>query len=369
MRILVTGGFGFIGSHLVDALIERGFETVILDNLERQVHGGRLPAHANREAEAVIADVRDKDALRRALQGVDAVFHLAAMVGVGQSMYEVARYVSVNCQGTANLLDILANEAHGVRKLVVASSMSVYGEGEYLCPQCGGGRAAPRGPDQLGRRDWEARCADCSAELLPLPTREDKPLRPGSIYSVSKKDQEELSLVFGQAFAIPTVALRFFNAYGPRQSLSNPYTGVCAIFCSRHKNGEPPLIFEDGQQLRDFVHVSDVAQACLLALENPDMDHQAFNVGSGQPISILELARTIQQAAGSPIPAEVTGRFRVGDVRHCFADISRLRAMGFAPRVAIEDGMGELMEWMRGETAEDHFPAALRQLERYKLVG
>ena len=369
MKVLVTGGFGFIGSHLVDGLIEAGHQVRVFDNLEPQVHGGRLPDYANPQAEYLVGDMLDRERLGAALAGVEAVFHQAAMVGVGQSMYRMERYVSANCVGTALLLELLARERGLVNKLVVASSMSIYGEGSYACPRCGESEAGERSREQLRQRIWEPLCPHCGGELEARPTKEEKRLEPGSIYAVTKRDQEELCLAFGRAYDLPTVALRYFNAYGPRQSLSNPYTGVCAIFSSRLKNGQPPLIFEDGGQRRDFIHVSDLVQANLLALDRSGFDYQALNVGTGEPVSILELAGLInEESGGRGLEPIIQGRFRAGDIRHCYADITRIKALGFEPRMNIREGIRELLAWTEEAPALDKVPQALAELEKRKLV-
>jgi dTDP-L-rhamnose 4-epimerase len=255
MKLLITGGAGFIGSHLVDALIDRGHEVAIYDNFEPQVHKTE-PEYLNKNAELIRADVRDKETLKNAIMDTEIIFYQAAMVGVGQSMYQVEKYVDVNTFATAKLLDILANEEHSVKKLIVASSMSIYGEGAYQCGDCGIVYPALRSEE----RRWEMTCPNCGKEVVPMPTGESKPLQPTSIYAVTKKDQEEMCLAIGRSYGIPTVALRYFNVYGPRQSLNNPYTGVCAIFSSRIKNKNPPLIFEEGLQSRDFISVHDIVK-------------------------------------------------------------------------------------------------------------
>jgi len=373
-HILVTGGAGFIGSHTVDALLARGYGVRVYDNLEPQVHGalrerGAWPAYLSPEAERIPGDVRDREGLRRALRGVDAVFHLAARVGVGQSMYEIESYVDVNVRGTAVLLDLLANEKHTVRKLVVASSMSAYGEGQYECGRCGVVYPELRSEAQLRARDWEMRCPACGETVQPAPTPESKPLFPTSVYAVSKRDQEELCLSVGRAYGIPTVGLRMFNVYGPRQALSNPYTGVVAIFCGRLLNGRPPVIYEDGAQQRDFVHVSDVAQAWLLALENPAAGYQALNVGTGRPITIRQVAEAL--LAHFQLPAsnlQLSHQFRAGDIRHCCPDIGRIAALGYRAGPALAERIGETVEWVRGQLAEDQFEAAQGELERRGLA-
>ncbi len=381
-NVLVTGGAGFIGSFIVDALLAAGHRVRVLDNLEPQVHGGlraagAWPAYCSPGAEYVLGDVRDRHALQTALRDVDVVFHQAAMVGVGQSMYQVERYVDVNTRGTALLLDILANESairQRVRKLVVASSMSIYGEGKYACPTHGVVYPRMRPAEQLAVRDWEMRCPQCGQHCQALPTDEDKPLHSTSIYAIAKKDQEEMCLTIGRAYSIPTVALRYFNVYGPRQALSNPYTGVAAIFSSRLLNGRPPVIYEDGAQCRDFVHVTDIARANLLAMQCAGMDYGAFNVGTGRRLAIRDIADALTahlfQAAGrggAPQP-EIQQKFRAGDIRHCFADIQRIAGWGFAPQVRFEDGVAELVEWVRRQTAEDGFERARQELAQRGLA-
>ena len=349
-RVLVTGGAGFVGSHLADALADAGHEVTLFDNLEPQVHGepvdGR-PAYLRPEHRLVVGDVRDAAALGAVLAEADVVFHLAAMVGVGQSMYQVRRYTDVNTMGAATLLDLLVERPGRVRKVVVASSMSIYGEGAYACAEHG--RVAPRlrGAQQLAARDWEPRCPTCGAALAPVPTDEDKPLFPTSIYAINKRDHEEMVLAWAHAYGVPGVALRFFNIYGSRQALSNPYTGVAAIFSGRLLNGQPPVIFEDGRQQRDFVHVSDIVQGCLLAMDRPEADYGVFNVGTGRPLSVLDVAEALGRELGWTGGVEVTGKFRAGDIRHCYADITRISAqLGYAPTVTFEQGVGELVRWV-----------------------
>jgi len=371
-RVLVTGGAGFIGSYLVDTLVREGYGVRVFDSLEPQVHGtgGRAPEFLNPSAELVVGDVRDRIALQGALDGIDVVFHCAAAVGVGQSMYEIHRYVEANTLGGATLLDILANERHGVRKLVVASSMSIYGEGKYECDGCGVGYPRLRSEEQLRERQWEMLCPTCGGVMRPLPTDEEKPLYPTSIYAVTKRDHEEMFLCFGRAYNIPTVALRFFNVYGPRQALSNPYTGVAAIFSSRLLNGQPPVIYEDGLQSRDFVHVEDIVRVCLLAMESEKADYQVFNVGTGRPLSVLDVAKVfIDHLAEGPIEPEIVGQYRKGDIRHCFADIGRIReVLGFVPQVTFEEGVIDLIAWVREQHVVDTFHLVDRELKDKDLI-
>lgn len=370
MRILVTGGAGFIGSHLVDALTERGHEVVIYDSLDEQVHpGGSPPPFLNQRAEFVRGDVRDYRPLKRVIDGVEIIFHEASAVGVGQSQYEVAKYVGVNSLGTANLLDVLVNEKHGVRKLIVAASMSSYGEGLYSCSNCGPVRPPLRLPEQIQNGEWEPLCPSCGADVTPLPITEDARLSCNSIYSLSKKDQEEMCLLIGRTYGIPVVSLRYFNVYGPRQSLSNPYTGVAAIFLSRIKNDRPPVLYEDGLQTRDFVHIDDVVRANLLAMEKPEANGQALNVGTGRPTTIRAVAEALAEALGKRIGPEITRQFRKGDVRHCFADLSRITSvLGFTPAVPFQEGLRELVSWSLTVDAKDRFEQARAELKARGLV-
>lgn len=370
MPILVTGGAGFIGSHLVDALAQRGERVRVLDNLEPQVHRGRKPAYLNPKAEYLFEDVLEPAALLRALDGAEAVVHLAARVGVGQSMYEVARYVEGNCLGTARLLDALAqNRRPPLKKLVVASSMSIYGEGLYTCATHGQVSPPMRDSARLDRHQWEVPCPACGKDLSPVATPEEKLLLPTSVYATSKRDQEELCLNVGQAYGIPTVALRFFNVYGPRQALSNPYTGACAIFSARLRNGKPPALYEDGRQTRDFIHVSDIVQGILLALDDPRITGQALNVGTGNPSPIRQVAEALAEAYGLKIAPKVEDRFRAGDIRHCTADIRRISSFGFRPRVSLKEGLTDLVRWGAAAEAEDLFDQAERELLERHLLG
>jgi dTDP-L-rhamnose 4-epimerase len=362
-RILITGGAGFIGSHLTDELLAHGYLVRVLDSLIPQVHGesSARPDYLSSEAELISGDVRDPTAVERALQGIDAVFHLAAAVGVGQSMYQIGHYTSVNNGGTANLFECLAK--HPVERLVVASSMSIYGEGLYRDKPGRLVTGTERSIEQLKARLWELYDADGS-ELTPVATPETKLPTLSSIYALSKYDQERMCLILGRAYGIPTVALRFFNVYGTRQSLSNPYTGVLAIFASRLLNKQPPLINEDGNQKRDFVSVLDVAAACRLALESPDAEGHAINIGSGVAVSVLELALLLaEMLERKEAGCEVTLRYRKGDIRHCYADIGLAnRLLGYQPKVSLKAGMVDLVEWLEGQTAKDYVTRAQEEL-------
>jgi len=368
-RILITGGAGFIGSHVAELLLSFGYAVRILDLFVPQVHGnGGAPRYVSKESELLVGDICDRESVEAALKHVDAVIHLAAAVGVGQSMYEIASYTRTNDLGTAVLLEALARQP--VERLVCASSMSIYGEG--LARRQNGEIVAPgeRPNAQLRRGVWEM--LDESGEpLQPLPTPESKPLSLSSVYALNKYNQERLCLLIGKAYGIPTVALRFFNVYGPRQSLSNPYTGVLAIFASRLLNKRPPLVFEDGLQRRDFVHVHDVARASLLALEPTKGTGDVFNIGSGESRTILSVASDLARVIGRPhLTPHVTGKYRAGDIRHCFADLDKSRAqLGYSPKVDFQIGMQELSEWLTEQVAEDSVEAATLELERRGLVA
>ena len=361
-QILITGGAGFIGSHLADALLARGHRVRALDALLPQVHGTeRRPAYLDPRVELVVGDVRDAGVARRALTGVDVVFHLAAAVGVGQSMYEIAHYTAVNNLGTAVLLEALSQRP--VERLLVASSMSVYGEGAYRRRDGSAYAAEERPLAQLKAGDWELHAPD-GETLTPVPTPETKRPALASVYALSKYDQERMCLVVGRAYGVPTTALRLFNVYGPRQALGNPYTGVLAIFASRLLNGNRPTVYEDGLQRRDFVSVLDVAEAFCLAMDHPETDGRALNVGSGRSCTIREIAERVAQATGrEDLRPVLTGKYRAGDIRHCFADITQARALlGYEPRVALEAGLAELAGWLRGQEAPDRADEAGAEL-------
>ena len=366
--VLITGGAGFIGSHVAAELLRAGYHVKVLDNLVTQVHGEspERPAYLHKNVEFVLGDVRNPEILDEALVGVDAVYHFVALVGVGQSMYQIAEYTSVNNLGTAVLLQRLVK--HRVTKLVVASSMSIYGEGLYVTPSGEPYSQAARSAKQLKAHEWEMTTPE-GLPLRPVATPETKQPSLASVYALSKYDQEQMCLMVGRAYGLPTVALRFFNAYGRYQSLSNPYTGVLAIFASRLMNGKRPIIFEDGQQLRDFVSVEDVAWACRLALEVDAAQGLVFNVGSGYTVQVRDVAKKLAGILGKRIDPEITGTYRVGDIRHCFPDISLAqRILGYSPKVNLEEGMRDLAEWLDRQTAHDRFNEMREELASRGLV-
>ena len=362
-RVLITGGAGFIGSHCADELLAHGYRVRVLDNLCPQVHGSDAvkPSYLNADIEFVKGDVSDTDTVRKALRGVHAVFHFAAAVGVGQSMYQIQKYTETNNIGTAVLLECLLER--GIERLIVASSMSVYGEGLYrdTCGLvCG---YAERTLEQLKRGEWDPGISG-QGVLEPLATPETKPPSLASIYALSKYDQERMCMMVGRAYGLPVVALRFFNVYGTRQALSNPYTGVLAIFASRYLNNRRPVIFEDGFQRRDFVSVYDVTKACRLALESENAVGNVINIGSGASYTIREVAQKMAVVLGKDtITPIISNKYRFGDIRHCFADISLARkVLGYRPEVSLEQGLRELSGWLQGQIAHDKLDIANAEL-------
>jgi dTDP-L-rhamnose 4-epimerase len=372
---LVTGGAGFIGSHLVDLLLARGYQVTVLDNLSPQVHGDAeldesgWPTYLNPGARRIEGDLLEPGVFERGLEGVTHLVHLAASVGVGQSMTDIVHYTRNNVMTAAIMLERLSQGRHEVQRIAVASSMSVYGEGSYRLPSTGETIAPPlREHQQLVGRQWEL---TAGGEVLePVPTSESKPLQPASIYAVNKRDHEEMFLSVGRALQIPTVALRLFNTYGSRQALSNPYTGVAAIFISRLLNDQPPLIFEDGEQQRDFVHVQDVAEAFATVLDSDKPVWDVFNTGSGRAITVNKIAKMLAHLLNKDIAPEVIDRYRVGDIRHCFADVSKIeRVFGFKPQRDFKAGMSELIAWvLAAKHPVDQTQASLAELTKRKLV-
>lgn len=366
-HVLVTGGAGFIGSHLVDTLLDRGFEVTVLDCLLPQVHAEAesdadgWPIYLNPAARRLHGNILDDGIFEMALTGVTHLAHLAASVGVGQSMSNIVDYTRNNTMAAAMILEVLSRGNHQVERMAVASSMSIYGEGEYRHPGTGR-RSAPalRDHARLLDRDWDVYDAD-GERLEPVPTTEEKVLQPASIYAVNKRDHEEMFLTVGRALRIPTVALRLFNVYGSRQALSNPYTGVAAIFISRLLNDQPPLVFEDGEQMRDFVHVLDVANAFATVLEGDQQVWEACNVGSGTAVSVNGIAHTLARLLHKNIAPQILNQYRIGDVRHCFADVTKLeRLFGIQPQHDFEAGMAELIAWV--ETARHPVDRSVRSM-------
>lgn len=376
MKVLITGGAGFIGSHTVDLLVKRKHHVRILDNLEPQVHGRnrRLPPYIknhlrNGKIEFIRGDVRDGGDVQKAVKGMHAVIHLAAALGLGQSMYSPSHFTSTNVDGTAILWENVIKRYPGLKKFVVASSMSIYGEGAYRCPRCHSRDPLERTFSQMKKEKWEPECSACRTPMVPLPTAEDKMLQPTSIYAFTKKMQEDTSVMLGSTYGIPTYALRYFNVYGSRQSLSNPYTGVIAIFLSRLLNKKPPIIFEDGLQSRDFIHVEDIARANVLALTSKKKGQYAINIGTGRKTSVLSIARALTDYLGVNIPSRVLGKFRTGDIRHCFSDPSLATTeLTFRASIPLSSGIKRLIRESYVYQPIDRVDRAIEELDRKSLI-
>ncbi len=365
-RALVTGGAGLIGSHLADLLLREGYGVRILDNLEPQTHRGGRPAWVPKEAEFLRADVRDANALRSALSGIDVVFHEAAYGGY---MPGISKYVEVNSLGTARLLETIQDENLPVRKVVVASSQAVYREGAGLC--AGHGLVFPesRPVENLERGDYAVRCPTCNGSTLPTATPEQAPMGGETVYAITKADQEKLALTWGRQAGIPTVALRYSCTYGPRQSIFNPYTGVIAIFATRLLNGQPPVLYEDGEQTRDLCYVGDVARANLLAATTGALDGLPVNVGTGRATTIRRVARIVADALGAAIEPVARGEYRPGEMRHLTSDVSRIGAAGYAPEVDLETGIERYLRWISTQgDVRDYFAAAEQVLREKRIV-
>ncbi|MBD3227725.1 MAG: SDR family NAD(P)-dependent oxidoreductase, partial [Candidatus Lokiarchaeota archaeon] len=350
-KILVIGGAGFIGSHLVDKLLELNFEVKVLDNLTPQVHGlsSKKPNYLNKRAEFILGDIRDPDSIKKSLENVDIIFNLASAVSVSQSMYQIQKYIDINTRGTANLLDVIVNTENSVKKVILSSSVTIYGEGAYYC-QKEKTKVFPKGRSiiDLKNHNWDPFCPSCGSILKSIPTNEDKPLDSQSIYALSKKHQEELTLLIGKTYGIPAVSLRFFNVYGPRQSISNPYAGVCQIFTVRLLNNNPPIIFEDGRQTRDFIDVRDVVDSLILSMKSSHADYNSYNVGSGKPTTVLDIANQLIKILNSKLKPEITNKYRKGDIRNCYADISKIkRDLNFKPEIKLHDGLEKLVDWIK----------------------
>lgn len=370
--MLVTGGAGFIGSHLVESLITAGYGVRVVDNLEPQVHGGLTeerswPAYASGGAEYILGDIRDIDAFRQAIDNIDIIYHFAALTGIGQSMYQIKKYIDVNVQGTANLLEILLKHPNRVEKLILASSRAIYGEGLYSCDRCGQVSPGVRTGEALEAKQWEVTCPNCSSPLQPLPTPENKSPAPGSIYAISKLSQEQLLLCFSQAYQIPAIILRFFNVYGPRQSLLNPYTGIISTFMQRITNNKSPEVYEDGLMTRDFVFISDAIQACLLALDYPNTI--ISNIGNCEFTPIATIAQALCQMINPDIAPEVVGLARVGDIRHCSSDTDRATSLlGYQKSVSLTEGLQKLIHSLEQERIDDQTQSAKDELRQAGLL-
>ncbi len=368
-KILVTGGAGFIGSFLVDKLVSLGHHVTIFDNLAEQVHQGKKPKYLNKKAKFILGDVSDYATFAKALKDQDVIFHLASRVGVGQSNYEIASYTEANIGGMANLLDIVINKKLPVQKILMTASMTSYGEGDCSCNKCGIVQPSLRPEKQMEKNDWNLYCPNCQSIVTPVATKEREHFNNNGIYALTKNVQESMMMLVGKMYHIPVTSLRCFNVYGPRQSLSNPYTGVSAIFISRLKNDNQPVVYEDGLQSRDFISVHDVVDALVLAMDSDKANYEIFNMGSGIPTPIKDIARTAAKLLKKDQEPKVNGQFRINDIRHCFADISKVKKLlGWKPKVTLAEGFKELIAWSEQEEAIDGFEQAEKELKKKKLL-
>ncbi len=373
-NILITGGAGFIGSKLTKKLVSKGYNVTILDNLSKQIHGENQDSELYKSIKDIstfiFGDVRNKFDWIQALQGQDAVIHLAAETGTGQSMYEITRYNDVNILGTSHLLNILANESHSIQKMVIASSRSIYGEGKYLCEKDGVVYPNERNNIDMAKGIFELICSNCKEKLSLQPTDENSRIHPSSIYGITKQQQEQMILLMGKSLDIPAVALRYQNVYGPGQSLSNPYTGILSIFSTRILNGNDIDIYEDGEESRDFVFINDVVDATVLALEKEEANNQIFNVGSGVATTVSQVANSLKAFYNSNVNVTISGKFRLGDIRHNYADLSKIKeALGFSPKFDFNSGISEFVKWVKTQKIkEDKYESSIQELKQKGLI-
>ena len=371
-KVLITGGAGFIGSHIAVKLFEKGYCVRILDNLSPQIHGGsgQLPDCLKGKVEFYRGDVRNKEDWRKALEGQDVVIHLAAETGTGQSMYEIYKYTETNIGGTSHLLDILTNEAHNIQKVIVASSRAIYGEGKYQCGQHGMVYPLARKEEDMLSGDFEVKCPICGKNVKICPTTEDSKIHPTSIYGITKQVQEEMVMVTCKALQIPCVAYRYQNVYGPGQSLKNPYTGILAVFSNRIQNGKDINIFEDGMESRDFVYVEDVADATIAGLESENANYEIFNVGSGVATDVNKVVEVLEKEYGKCVEKKISGNFRIGDIRHNYADITLMKEkLGLVPKVSFEEGIKQFVNWvLMQQDEEDKYEESLHEMKSKGLM-
>lgn len=366
MKILITGGAGFIGSHIVDRLIEENYDVTILDNLIAT--NNQLPDYLNKKARFIHGDILNREFIRKELKNFDVVFHEASSVGIAQSNYEIEKFVENNCLGTARILQYIV-ESKAKPKLIISASNTTYGEGLYECKNCGKFHPEIRTTEQIKEYGFEPICQKCKEVGKPIPTSEDTSLYCNSIYALTKKFQEESAILLGKLYGFPVVLLKYFNVFGPRQSLSNPYTGVSAIFMSRVKNNNPPVIYEDGLQTRDFIFIDDVIEANIIAIKNPNANFEVFNVGSGKPITIKYLAEEIHNLYGKQPKIEINHEFRKGDIRHCIADITKIKEkLGWSPKTSFKDGLKKIIEWAKTQESKDEFDKANKELKEKGLL-
>ncbi len=370
-KILITGGAGFIGSNLSLKLIEKGYEVTVLDNLSPQIHGeySLLYESIKDKVNFIKGTVLSYDDWKKALDGVDVVVHLAAETGTGQSMYEIEKYTDVNIKGTSIFLDILANEKHSVKKMIIASSRSIYGEGKYDCPKCGVVYPNERKDEDMSKGDFAVKCPMCGTDTKLLATDETSKIHPSSIYGITKQVQEQMFMVMGKSLSIPAVAFRYQNVYGAGQSLSNPYTGILSIFSTRIKNGNDINIFEDGKESRDFVYVDDVVEATILGIEKDEANYEVFNVGLGEAIDVNTVADTLVKAYDSSSKITISGNYRLGDIRDNYADLTKIKfKLGFEPKVNFEEGIKRFTSWVNEqEVVEDKYQSSIEEMKEKGL--
>ncbi len=373
-NILISGGAGFIGSNLAISLIKKGYSVTVLDNLSAQIHGDNpensfLFNSISDKVNFIKGDVRNRQDWEKSLTGMDAVIHLAAETGTGQSMYQIFKYTDVNIGGTSLLLDILANKKNNIQKVIVASSRAIYGEGRYYCPSDGEVYPFSRSEEDLIKGLFECRCPKCGKKLKLLSTHEDSKIEPQSIYGISKYNQEQLILVGSKSLHIPAVAFRYQNVYGPGQSLSNPYTGILSIFSTQIKNKNDINIFEDGQESRDFVYIDDVVNATILGLEKKEANYNSYNVGSGDPVSVLKIANKLVNLYNSDVEINVSGNFRIGDIRHNYADLTKIENdLNFVPETTFNQGITHFVNWVNTQkTSKDLYSSSIVELKERGL--
>lgn len=375
MRVLITGGAGFIGSNIALKLSKKGYKVTVLDTLSEQIHGANpdctspLYQKIKDKVDFIKGDVNNRDDLEKALVDVDYVIHLAAETGTGQSMYEIKKYVDTNIGGTALLLDILTNTEHHVKRVVVAESRAVYGEGKYHCPNCGDVYPYERTDENLAKGDFECKCPKCGGEVNLIATTEDSAIHPSSVYGISKQVQGQLVHLVCKSIGVESVSFRYQNVYGPGQSLTNPYTGILSIFSTRIKNGNGINIFEDGKETRDFVYIDDVVDATILGMEVPEANGHVFNVGTGIATDVLTVAKTLCEKYGIDVPITVSGNYRLGDIRHNFADITAARQiLGFEPKWSFADGIEQYTNWVnQQEVNEDNYETSIEEMKKKGL--
>lgn len=374
MKVLISGGAGFIGSNLALKLMDRGYEVVLLDNLSQQIHGENPEDSytynlVRDKCELIVGDVTKFEDWRGALKGVDIVVHLAAETGTGQSMYEINKYVDVNIGGTAKLMEVITNETNQVKKVVVAASRAVYGEGKFQCEEHGIVYPESREDQNMSRGDFEVKCPICNQNVEMLPTDEESKLHPTSVYGHTKQSQEELCMIVGKSINLPVVAFRFQNVYGPGQSLKNPYTGILSIFSTRIKNENDLNIFEDGLETRDFVYIEDITDSIILGIENDNANFQSFNVGSGEKIDVLNVANTLKEKYRSNVKINVSGNYRLGDIRHNLGDLTKIRTLlGYEPKVKFIEGISNFVDWVEKQNVEsDNYDASIDEMKKKGL--